>query len=66
MIAFLTGILKFRGATHVVVDVAGVGYQVFVSLESLSHLPPEGETISLYIELPRVRVEGFYRPAPRQ
>jgi holliday junction DNA helicase RuvA len=47
MIARLSGTLAERSPESVVVDVAGVGYQVFVSLQTFASLPAEGDPIQL-------------------
>ncbi len=47
MIAQLAGVLRSRSPEEVVVDVGGVGYQVFVSLQSYATLPPEGSAVEL-------------------
>jgi Holliday junction DNA helicase RuvA len=50
MIAKLTGVIDSKGADAAIVDVGGVGYQVFCSVRSLNRLPPAGGAISLFIE----------------
>lgn len=45
MIACLRGPLIFRGVNRVVVDVNGVGYNVFVSLNTLEVLPQKDEAL---------------------
>ena len=47
MIARLAGTLLGRSPEQVIVDVGGVGYQVFVSLQTFAGLPPEGSPIEL-------------------
>jgi len=47
MIAHLTGTLIQRRPDHVVLDVNGVGYRVFVSLNTYCALPETGGRISL-------------------
>ncbi|MGH7822928.1 MAG: Holliday junction branch migration protein RuvA [Candidatus Binatia bacterium] len=47
MISRLAGRLAGRSPEEVVVDVGGVGYQVFVSLQTYTELPPEGSPIEL-------------------
>ncbi len=47
MIARLAGTLRDRSPEQVIVDVGGVGYQVFVSLQTFAGLPPEGSPIEL-------------------
>lgn len=49
MIASLTGRLKRKATDYLIVDVVGVGYQVFMPLSSYSSLPEDGEEISLHI-----------------
>lgn len=69
MIAKLTGLLDSSGPDWLVIDVGGVGYQVFASGRTLSQLPSTGGKISLMIE-PLVRNEqthlfGFLRESER-
>ena len=45
MIACLRGSLIYRGVNRVIVDVNGVGYNVFVSLNTLESLPSQTETL---------------------
>jgi Holliday junction DNA helicase RuvA len=56
MIAKLTGLFDSSGLDWLVIDVGGVGYQVFASGRTLSQLPAMGQKISLVIE-PLVRNE---------
>jgi len=49
MIATLTGRLKRKAPDYLIVDVSGVGYQVFVPLSTYSSLPGDGEEVSLQI-----------------
>jgi Holliday junction DNA helicase RuvA len=44
MITFLEGKLDHRQPARIVMDVRGVGYEVFIPLCSYDRLPPEGET----------------------
>ncbi|MEQ9111684.1 MAG: Holliday junction branch migration protein RuvA [Rhodospirillaceae bacterium] len=50
MIAKLKGILDSVGDDWAVLDVTGVGYQVFCSSRTLSELPQLGEAVALSIE----------------
>ena len=50
MIAKLKGILDTVTADWLIVDVGGVGYQVYASGKTLSALPGEGEAVALLIE----------------
>jgi Holliday junction DNA helicase RuvA len=49
MIARLTGILEDKTPEQLIIDVNGVGYQVFVSLQTFSRLPAPRERVSLYV-----------------
>lgn len=51
MIASLRGAVAARYADHVVLEVAGVGYRVFVSLTTLSALPEDGEPAHLHVHM---------------
>lgn len=51
MIAFLDGILAQSYPTHVVVDVAGVGYEVLIPLSSYDRLPQAGQRIRVLTHL---------------
>jgi Holliday junction DNA helicase RuvA len=50
MIAKLTGVLDSTGSDWLILDVGGVGYQVFASSRTLSQLPQQGEKFVLLIE----------------
>lgn len=49
MIASLTGKIQYIALDRCVVDVRGVGYEVFMSTEGLSRLPEKGEDIFFHI-----------------
>jgi len=49
MIAKLSGKLTDINFTQCIVDVHGVGYQVFIPMSTFDKLPREGEEISLFI-----------------
>lgn len=51
MIAFLAGQLVEALPTHVVVDVNGVGYEVFIPLSSFDKLPVPGNPVRLLTHL---------------
>lgn len=51
MIGRLTGKLALRGTDHVMIDVQGVGYIVYVSDRTLAALPGLGEAVSLFTDL---------------
>ncbi len=49
MIASLTGRLAFKAPTHLILDVHGVGYEVFIPLSTYYGLPNLSESISLSV-----------------
>lgn len=49
MIARLSGKLAWKNPDEIVLDVGGVGYQVFIPLSTFYELPDRGETLSLQI-----------------
>jgi Holliday junction DNA helicase RuvA len=51
MIGRLSGRLDYRAEDHVLIDVRGVGYVVFVSDRTMATLPGPGEAVSLYTDL---------------
>lgn len=51
MIGKLSGRIDYRGSDHLLIDVGGVGYLVFVSDRTLAALPGAGEAVALYTDL---------------
>lgn len=51
MIGKISGRLDWRGADHVLIDVRGVGYIVYVSDRTLASLPAVGQAVSLFTDL---------------
>lgn len=49
MIALISGKIVYKGIAHVIVDVQGVGYRVFIPLTTFYELPEAGQTITLHI-----------------
>src|SRR5947199_10179204 len=69
MITFLDGKLVSALPTHAIVDVGGVGYEVFIPLSSHDRLPEPGQPIRILTHL-AVRehahvLHGFITPAER-
>src|ERR1044071_2482962 len=69
MISFLNGTLVSALPTQATIDVAGVGYEVFIPLSSYDKLPPVGQPIRILTHL-AVREDahvlyGFMTPAER-
>jgi holliday junction DNA helicase RuvA len=51
MIGKISGRLDWRGLDHVLIDVRGVGYIVYVSDRTLAAMPPLGQAVALFTEL---------------
>ena len=51
MIGKIAGLLEYRSIDHVLIDVRGVGYIVYVSNRVLAGLPGNGEPVALYTDL---------------
>lgn len=51
MIGKITGRLDYRAQDHVLIDVRGVGYLVYVSNRVMAGLPANGEAVALYTDL---------------
>ena len=49
MIAHITGTLFSKSPQSIVVDTAGVGYQIFIPLSTFYQLPDEMEKVSLHV-----------------
>ena len=49
MIAFLSGKLREKQANQVIVDVGGVGYEVFIPLSTFYELGEEGSDVALRV-----------------
>ena len=49
MIAWLTGKLQNKAADSVIINVAGVGYQVAVPVSTLNAIADPGEEVTLHI-----------------
>jgi Holliday junction DNA helicase RuvA len=69
MIAKLSGLLDSVADTFCIVDVNGVGYQVFCSGRTLRNLPRPGEAVRLHIEThvreDHIHLFGFVSEAER-
>lgn len=51
MIGKISGRLEYRAEDHVLIDVRGVGYLVYVSQRVMAGLPGVGEAVALYTDL---------------
>ena len=70
MIGKLRGVVDSIGADWVIVDVGGVGYEVFCASRTLAQLPHPGEPVTLSIEThvreTEIRLFGFLAEAERE
>ncbi len=64
MIALLTGKIAHKGISHLIVDVGGVGYRVFIPLTTFYELPDADAPITLHIHTSvkedAIHLFGFY------
>ncbi len=51
MIGKISGRLEYRAADHILIDVRGVGYIVYVSDRVMAALPRNGEAVALFTDL---------------
>jgi len=51
LITYLKGKLKYVSQETLILEVNNVGYQIFISAFTLSHLPEEGNTIEIYTHM---------------
>jgi Holliday junction DNA helicase RuvA len=70
MIGKLRGVIDTYGDEWVIVDVGGVGYQVYCSARTLQALPPPGESSTLsietYVREDVIRLYGFASDLERE
>ena len=70
MIAYLAGTIQLRRPEQVIVFVNGVGYLVFVSLNTFYDLPPEGREVKLLVYTvvreDAIQLYGFSAEAEKQ
>jgi len=64
MIALISGKIVYKGISHVIVDVQGVGYRVFIPLTTFYELPETGDPVTLHIHTnvkqDAINLFGFY------
>ena len=69
MIAHLRGTLLSKHPNQVIVETAGVGYEVNISVPTFSELPANGAEVSLHIHThvreDMIALYGFLRPAEK-
>lgn len=63
MIALIKGNLTFKSPNHIIIDVGGIGYQVFVPLSSYYSLPEVNNPVRLnihtYLKEDAIQLYGF-------
>jgi Holliday junction DNA helicase RuvA len=64
MIALISGKIVHKGISHVIVDVHGVGYRIFIPLTTFYELPEAGQIITLHVHTnvkqDAINLFGFY------
>src|SRR5271157_1286707 len=64
MIALISGKIAYKGISHVIVDVQGVGYRIFIPLTTFYELPEAGQIITLHVHTnvkqDAINLFGFY------
>jgi Holliday junction DNA helicase RuvA len=69
MIALISGKIVYKGISHVIVDVQGVGYRVFIPLTTFYELPEAGQVITLHVHTnvkqDAINLFGFYTDQER-
>jgi Holliday junction DNA helicase RuvA len=70
VIASVTGILVHKSPRYLIVDVHGIGYQVFTSLQSFYQLPEPKESVTLHtythLREDTLQLYGFLTPVERE
>ena len=70
MIAHLRGTLAHKTATHVIIDVQGVGYGLAVPLSTFYRLPETGQSVSLnvytHVKEDAIQLFGFLTPQEKE
>jgi len=70
MIAHLRGTLAHKTATHVIIDVQGVGYGLAVPLSTFYRLPERGQSVSLnvhtHVKEDAIQLFGFLTPQEKE
>ena len=70
MIAWLEGILRDKSPTRIVLDVHGVGYELFVPFSTSENLPELGKTVALLVHTAvredAIQLFGFLTPLERE
>ena len=69
MIAILNGFLVYKSIDHIIIDVGGIGYRVFIPLSTYYSLPEDGE-IKIYththVREDALSLYGFLTPQEKE
>ncbi len=70
MIGRISGVVDYISEDHIIIDVGGVGYIIYVTQTTISNSPKLGEKISLFTELvvkeDLLQLVGFISPVERE
>lgn len=64
MFAYIEGTVQDKTATHMIIDVGGIGYEIICTNSTLTNAPPKGEIMRVYtclnVRQDAVELLGFY------
>ena len=69
MIAQLTGQVTYRSIDHLIIDVGGVGFRLFIPLSTFYALPAEGKAclhVYTHVKEDAIQLYGFLTPAEKE
>ena len=70
MIGKISGVVDYISEDHIIIDVGGIGYIIYVTQTTISNSPALGEKISLFTELvvkeDLLQLVGFISPVERE
>jgi len=70
MIGRISGVVDYISEDHIIIDVGGVGYIIYVTQTTISNSPKLGEKMSLFTELvvkeDLLQLVGFISPVERE
>lgn len=51
MISYISGVLKYKGTDHVIIENNGIGFRIFASADTISRLPAAEKPAKLYTHM---------------
>ncbi len=51
MVSYIKGLLEEKNADHIVIDTAGIGYNIIVPTTAIAEMPARGESVKIYTYL---------------